>query len=84
MSIMAGAVSRMLDEPLPKDLCEAVCSGLSREGRGVILTHKSARACLAKVDFRIFRSSGWLADGGGNVTVLVGEPFLYTDEVEGD
>lgn len=75
MTVVVGAISRN-GAKLPKWLCDALLSNLSRYPGDMAETFEGDRWLLAKIDVGAYGSKGSFSVPGGPVFVMAGEPLV--------
>jgi asparagine synthase (glutamine-hydrolysing) len=76
MTIFAGIFCLFDNDSIPESLCDEVNHSLSRDSRDEIVSHRSPKYYVAKIDIGAYGGRAFLVDEGGSVSVLAGDPLL--------
>lgn len=82
MTLIAGIVSRKLDQSLPSAVRDSLRHSISRGPRDDIKVFEDQRSFFVKVDIGAFGERAEKIDEDGTLTLLAGEPLLDFDADE--
>lgn len=79
MTLIAGIISRKIDQPVPAAVCEKLRQSITRNVEDQVRVFEDRRSFFVKADIGAFGDPAEKIDENGAITLLTGEPLLDTD-----